>query len=51
MAVAPPPIASPHWGEKFSEGAFFKVFFFQKVRCVFHIAEINIPNHYPELEI
>ena len=25
--------------------------FFQKVRCVFYIAKINIPNHYPELEI
>ena len=28
-----------------------KVFFFQEVRCVFHIAKINIPIHYPELEI
>ena len=28
-----------------------KVAFFQKVQCVFHIAKINIPNHYPELEI
>ena len=25
--------------------------FFQKVQCVFYIAKINIPNHYPELEI
>ena len=22
--------------------------FFQRVRCVFHIAKINIPNHYPQ---
>ena len=28
-----------------------KVAFCQKVRCIFHIAKINIPNHYPELEI
>ena len=25
--------------------------FFQKVRCGFQISKINIPNHYPELEI
>jgi hypothetical protein len=25
--------------------------FFQKARCVFHIAKINIPNHYPDVEI
>ena len=25
--------------------------FFQKVRCVFQISKMNIPNHYPELEI
>ena len=30
---------------------FLKVAFFQRVRCVFHIAKIDIPNHYPVLEI
>ena len=25
--------------------------FFQKVQCVFQIAKLNIPNHYPELDI
>ena len=28
-----------------------KVASFQKVRCVCQISKINIPNHYPELEI
>lgn len=32
MAVAPPPIASPRWGEKSSEGVFFKHRYFQKAK-------------------
>ena len=32
-------------------GYLAKVAFFQKVRCVFHFAKINITNHYSELEI
>ena len=36
---------------KLAKSELVKVAFFQKVRCIFHIAKINIPNHYPELEI